>query len=337
MKMASRYLITISVTSLSLYSFLNYFLIKSPDQQDVDLVVPLQHAPPRLRFHIGEVGRDGQPLLLPALPVIPGPASSWYVAQWQQDSFLMPQRMRTSHLVNVAQWRFDAPDSHSSLVIDQTSDGYAYTLSERDGKLTAGGGANLFLATQILVQPSDFAAPVELRLQTRLLDAAISYETQSAEATGAVQAMAFIGLGLMFHGSELNTDRFVFMQIPITVSRLVPPGPSTMCGLVNGKPNLLYAAGTMWSPFRPQTSVHERHYNLSALVHTMLSKPYPCAGRLLNWPVAQQNPAAWHLTGLYVGLEVQNRDIRLGASTSAPQGHAYVALQITALSVRRHL
>ena len=303
----------------------------------VDLVVPLQTAPPRLQFHAGEVGKDGQPLLLPALPAIPGPASSWYVAQWQQSYFLTPQRLQTLHVGKFAHWRFDAPDSHSSLMIDPTSEGYAYTLSERDGLLTTGGGANLFLATKVLVQPSDFAAPVELRVRTQIVDATISYGTRSAEATGAVQAMAFIGLGLMFHGPKPTTDRFVFMQIPITVSRSVPPGPRTMCDPASGTPNLLYAAETDWSPFRPQAPVDERHYNLSKIVQTMLSKPYPCAGRLLSWPIAQQNLAAWHLTGLYIGLEVQNRDTRLGTSGLGPQGHAYMALKITAVSVRRHL
>lgn len=299
-----------------------------------DLLVPLQDAPPRLHFHAGMIGPDGQPLLLPTLPAIPGPASPWYVAQWQQASYLTPESMQTPPQ-SAGHWRFDVPDGHSSVAIDQFQGGYAYTLSEADGKLTGGGGANLFLATNVLPGVTDFGAPVVLSFQVRLTDATISYTTSTAEETGAVQAMAFVGLGLMFHGATADLDRFIFMQVPITVSRQVPSGPGIICALVNDQPNLLYAPAVSSLPFRIQSAATDRRYDLSALVRTMLSAPYPCGGQTLAWPQAQQDPASWSLTGLYVGLETQNQDTRAGAASSAPQGHASAGIQISGLSVRR--
>ena len=309
--------------------------IAATQDHDSDLIVPLQEASPRLRFHTGGVGRDGQPLVLSELPNIPGSASPWYLAQWQQVSYLMPSDLKPAPAGTVRRYQASAADGHSALTIDQRGHGYSYTLRETDGKLTSGGGANLFLVTQ--TKSADFGSPIFLEMSGRLTEASISYATSGAKATGAVQAMAFVGLGLKFDGAPFGVgDKFVFMQVPVTVSRSMPDGPGYICQMVDGTPQVvLYGAAVREEPFVRQTQVWTHHYDLSSFVKDLVAKPYSCSGHVRDWPQPQRDPSHWHLAGLYVGLEVQNRDFRGGIARSQPQGHALEGLEIDKLSVRR--
>ena len=305
------------------------------EMADTDLIVPLQSAPPRLRFHAGGIGPDAKPSLLSTLPGIPGPVSSWYVAQWQQASYLLPDAMHTLDAGGRRSWSFMTPDRHSSLLLHPLHGGHAYTLYERDGLLTEGGGANLFLATNSLPVATNFSSPIELSIRTRVTHAEISYDTVEASGSGAVLAMAFVGLGLMFRDPSAHAgDRFVFMQLPIVGSMSRHPGPGIMCTLAGDEPKLLYAPEADPVAFRPDAADRERRYDLTGLVKEMTAEPYPCGGRIMGWPAVQRDPAHWHLTGLYVGLETQNRDGRRGAE-ARPQGHAALGLDISALSIRR--
>lgn len=305
------------------------------DDEMEDLFTPLQQASRRLRFHAGDVGPDGQPLLLPKLPKMSGPESSWHLIQWQHPSYLMPDALKPTSRGS-RRWQVETPDGHSAVRIERHGKEHAYALRQENGSVADGGGTNLFLATNVTAASTDFGMPVELRLTARLSEATISYDTPAAETTGAVQAMAFVGMGLMFQGGDPATpDQFVFMQVPITVSRPVPPGPGIVCSLSDGAPNLLYAPDAGSIPFRPQADAWSRCYDLTGFVTTMLSEPYPCGGKLMQWHEAQKDPATWRLTGLYVGLELHNRDTRTGAASAAPQGQVAATLEIRELSVRR--
>ena len=317
--------------------FLSLAINKIGDARSVarDLVPPLATASPCVRFHRGLVV-DNQPRIEPALPSIPGGVSPWYVAQWQHRDYLAASDLVTSTdvLDRETLWSFALPDGEAKLQIrhrQAKSGSNVYDLFEHDGVLTEGGGSNLFLAAQA-VADATFDHEVALDVTARVTDAAVRYDTASAEATGAVLAMGFVGLGLL--EQDPRGAQFVFMQIPLTSSRPAMTGPGYICSLAGGSPRLLFAPFQSGSlPFQPGTERHV-HADLTASVAAMLAHPYPCGGTMRDWSAAARNPAHWRLTGIYAGLEVENEDHRHGAALHGPQGDATLGLEIDALSVR---
>src|SRR5262245_47055231 len=77
------------VTCVSLSSGIYHQRGLAPGRPAMDLIPPLATQSPRLRFHLGEV-HNNQPKISPILPAMPFPPSSWYVAQWQQPSVVVP-------------------------------------------------------------------------------------------------------------------------------------------------------------------------------------------------------------------------------------------------------
>jgi hypothetical protein len=69
----------------------------------------------------------------------------------------------------------------------------------------------------------------------------------------------------------------------------------------------------------------------------MLAARTPCGGATPVWDAAKRNSANWHFSGLYIGSETENTDLRAGAFTAAAQGHVEMALQISDLSVTRRV
>lgn len=302
----------------------------------VNLVTPLELASPRVPFHEGKT-QNGQPLINPALPSLPGTASDWYVAQWQQPLYLSAGNISQESRPDRKSWQFTVPDRRLSLKIarEPRASGYVYNLFERGGLLTDGGGSNLFLATNARKTNTDFSKKITLSVNTRVTTAVARYNTPAAELTGAVQAMAFTGIGLMFVDPNGGLRQFVFMQVSLTSSRSSTNSARLMCRLAGDQPQLLYAPDVDALPFKQTRRTRHMLYDLSTLVDTMISHPYPCGGRSINWSAAERIVANWHFTGLYIGLEVQDQDLRLQSATRASQGTAQLGLEIAAVSVKR--
>lgn len=297
----------------------------------VDLITPLQFSSPKLRFHAGKIA-SGRPLVEPDLPPLPGSPSDWYVAQWQQTSYLHAHDATGSPKTG---WKFSSPDTNTSLTIAPSPQGagYIYSMFEKNGLLTEGGGSNIFLSTDANSQKNDFGSPIILSTKLRLTQASVKYTNIDAQSSGAVQAMAFIGLGLMFIKPDASQHHFVFMQIPISISRSTPSGPGVFCRIVNGQPNLIYAPENLKLPFAAESSFIPFRYNVSAFLLDMVSHPYPCGDQLEGWTPEERILKNWHFTGLYTGLEVQNRDFRKSSTTHVPQGEASLGLSFSELSV----
>jgi len=331
----------------TMYSLANAKAVPRPNQagHDGDVVSLLGEKPERLRFHLGDV-EAGRPKIDASLPNMPGDASSWYVAQWQHREYLHASDLLVDRTVEGDRRRpayvFGTPDRQTRLVIRRkpAGSGYVYNLLERGGHLTEGGGSNLFLAAPVISDTATFDRPVTLSIDTRVTAARVSYDVPTARADGAVLAMAFIGLGVMYRDPVDGRQQFVFMQIPLTASREPTRAAGVMCSLNQGKPQLLYstAAGdrAKFLPFRPDTGgLHTLRHDVSALVAGMLAQPYPCGGRTFTWSTEERRLERWRLTGLYVGLEVQDTDDRKLAIRHDRQGTAELGLDIGRLSVTR--
>ncbi|MBE7212465.1 MAG: hypothetical protein INR65_15705 [Gluconacetobacter diazotrophicus] len=305
-----------------------------------DLVTPLQQASPRMRFHAGGIDpATNQPLVLPALPDIPGAASDWYVAQWQQKNYLDAGMAHA--LPRGAGWSFATADGHSSVQINRADDplGIGYHLFERGGILTSGGGSNLFLTAPLrtALPAASYGNPVQLRIGTRIEDAFVRYDTPTAKESGAVLAMAFVGTGALFLPPPGSTDaaQFVFVQVPVTVSKAVPSGPGIICSVAGNQPLLLYAPPMASLAFRADGRIQTEVVDMQDVIRGMVSRPYPCGGRSMGWSAAKTDVRNWYFTGLYAGLKVQDTDTRAGSVSPAPQGRAELGLEVTELSVRR--
>ncbi len=306
---------------------------------------PLAAAGPRLHFHLGDVAAN-RPALSPILPDMGAyPASPWYLAQWQQSTVLRPDRMSRDDPatrdpeLGVAAYGFEAPDGHAHLRIWQGGPGWVFELYERGGMLTAGGGSNLFLAADT-VHPVRLDRPVTYTLQARVSRAAATYDTADAEASGAVLAQIFSGFGITFHDPAGAATQFVFLQLPLSASRPILRTRNVICTLDAGGPHLLFAPslhrGETLLPFRPAgPGMTTLRYGLRDYVQDLVSEPYPCGGRTLDWPAAARDPGNWTLGGLYVGLETEDADLRAGATRQGAQGTVEAALQIADIRLVR--
>jgi hypothetical protein len=317
-----------------------------PESHNVhDLLPELSRQTPRLRFHFGQAVGNTPAIsgLLPDLPFTPSP---WYVAQWQQTSYVRPapiafndNALRDPYL-GTPRYAYNSPDGHAQVAIFRQARGWLYELSERGGVLTAVGGSNLFLAADVDSMASSLDQPVTVELTARLSAAHINYDTQSAKATSGVFGQAFSGYGLMFYDPETSARQFVFMQIPLSVTGVYGGEEAHICSLVGNTPSLLYLPRVDHSrpllPFESDPGIlHKMRYRIDELVKTMVSHPFSCQGSHVEWSKQQQDTSNWRLTCFYVGLELNDRDMRETAVTHDQQGSVSARLQIGDVRITR--
>ncbi len=310
-----------------------------------DVIPPLSQQSPRLRFHLGQVANN-QPLISPILPDLPFPPSPWYVAQWQQTSYIQPDVKILSNETSRGKplgrtvFQFEAPDGHAKVRIHGHEGSWTYQLEEQNGFVTEGGGSNLFLSVDANKEVSTFDAPILFDADVKLNKAQILAYNQSALKSGAVLASIFSGFGLSFLDPITHKSQFVFMQVAISGSRNNAPGARYFCSLTGGDPNLLYGPPESVTgsplPFRPDAgNFHHISYNVTDLVHDLISTPYPCGEKLIEWPTSATLVKNWRLTNFYIGLETEVEDHRKDSSNAQAQGNLDVSLEISHLTIKR--
>ena len=304
-----------------------------------NLVSPLAASSPQLRFHEGEIDNN-QPLIDTVLPEVPGPVSSWTVTQWNHDVYLRPADLRLAwSAATSVYYEAAASDEETSLLIrhEAAEPGWVFTLSNSNGPVTVGGGRALYLSTNILPGVNTgFDHEIDLSLDARIAAAAASYTTPTAKATGAVMAMAYTGIGLMFTDPVTWAQQFIFMQVGLTQSSAASVTSGYIC---SGNTVILFAppvASTEQLPFKTDSgALHHLTYNLTAAVQEMVANPTPCGGAKRSWTPNMLNLANWHLVGTYVGSETENTDLRPGAVTNKPQGNISLSLDLARFAITR--
>ena len=299
------------------------------------VVMPMMQSSPRMQFHQGEAS-DNQPLIPPGLPDLPGPASPYYVAQWNQAAYITAAGMVVRDpntfdpRLGVAEYAFASSDGHSHLWIYRGSGSWVYELYEAGGTLAATGGSNLFLAP---VQRPDAAMDhrVTVDFDSKLSKAAIAASAE-AQGSGAVMSMYFAGMGFLYTDPRTRQQRFVFMQVPIASSRTVARQANFMC---NGQPGVwLYEPALTHDevvlPFAADAGpLRHVHYSINPYLTDLLTTK--ACGE--HWTETERDPSNWRLSGFYLGLESESRDHRPGSPDPGAQGEVEMGVQIANISI----
>ena len=304
-----------------------------------DLVPPLASSSAQLRFHEGLIANN-QPLIDTVLPAVPGPVSSWTLAQWNHDVYLRPANLRSLWSLGMGSYyEAMASDGETTLLIrhETTEPGFVFSLSNSNGTVTSGGGRALYLSANTLPGVNaGFDQEIDLSLDARVANATVSYTTPTAKATGAVLAMAYTGIGLMFTDPVTRAQQFIFMQVGLTQSGATSVTSGTIC---SGSTVILFAppvAAAEQLPFKTDTgALHHLTYNLTAAVQELVANPTPCGAGTHSWTTNMLNLANWRLTGTYVGSETENTDLRPGAVTSKSQGNVAITLDLADFTITR--
>ena len=304
-----------------------------------DLVAPLAASSAQIRFHEGLIANN-QPLIDPVLPAVPGPVSSWVLTQWNHAVYLRPADLKPRGFgAQGRNYGAVAWDLETQLLIRHKAGetGFVFTLQNSNGTLSAGGGRALYLTAGALPGVnSGFDHEIDLAMDARVASAAAIYDTPAAKATGAVMAMAYTGIGLLFTDPTTGAQQYVFMQVGLTLSKAPQVGSGYIC---SGNTVILWAPPVAAAEQLPFTSdagpLHHLSYNLTAAVQDMVSNATPCGGTTPVWTPAKLNLANWRLTGTYFGSETENTDLRPGAATNDAQGMALLTLDLADFSIRR--
>ena len=300
-----------------------------------NLVQPLATSSAKLPFGNGQVaGITG--LFFPTLPAVSGPTSSWSLTQWNHVDYLNPSLMVTLPNAGNPVYAFVAADKTSSLIIThQASEpGYVFSLFNSNGTLSNGGGRALYLSTNVYPGASaTLDHNTNLSIDVRVGLAQVTYTYPTAQRTGAVLAMSYIGGGFMFTDPVTKHQQFVFFQIDLSMSAPPHLTPGYMCSKGTVSLYGVPAPAGQALPFKTDTGpLHHFGYSLSGTLKAMLSNANPCG---TPWTAHQLVPANWSFTGTYIGSETENTDTRPGAATSQPQGSAGIDLDIANVSITR--
>ena len=304
-----------------------------------NLVAPLAVSSAQLMFNEGQIANN-QPLVDTVLPAVPGPVSSWTLSQFNHAVYLRPSNLLTLNVPGSGPVYYATPsDQETMLMIRHVAGepGFVFTLGNSNGTLTNAGGRSLYLNESALPGvPNTFDREIDLAVDARVAGAFVSYTFPTAKATGAVLAMSYTGVGLMFTDPLTRAQQFVFMQEGITGSGAASASPGFIC---TGNTVVLYApseTAAQTLPFETDTGqLHHLTYNLTAAVQAMLSDSTPCGGGTSPWTPAMENLANWQMTGTYIGSETENTDLRPLAATNQPQGSVLLELDIANLSLHR--
>ncbi len=296
---------------------------------------------PKLHFGTGAIVQS-QEQLDPATPAIPGTPSKWDVTQWNHSNYMTPEQMTTNSpatadpVLGPASYGFAAPDQHSHVWIYMNGPhGHpVYELFERGGNVTPKGGSNVFLSAKLPV-PANFSRPMTFSMQAKISRASISYNTPTAQQTGAVLGMAFIGFGINFPSPENGSHSLLFLQISLATSRGSAPIRRACLISDSGKLAVLMGGSLSGSPplaFAPSTGkLTSISFSMNEYINTLMSTPMTCASHEGPQQISLQNvdPGSIVVKSIYIGLETQDEDRRKQSKYVGPQGQVELGLQIS--------
>jgi len=326
--------------------------LPAPHGRGEEVFPPLGPLVPRLRFHTGAI-KDNQAEISPVLPDIPGVPSQWFVAQWGQHQFVAGNEMTRNDpatedpRMGSAVYAFSAPDHHSHVWIYQPAgvDEPVYELFEKDGELGTGGGSNIFLSADAARGGVRLDRPIQYRLDARLVRATAEYTTPSAQSSGAVLAAVFTGFVIQFPDPQSGQTSTLFLQILHATSRGINGSDYRSCSISDGQRTIIYGSdlsGDRRLPFKPDVGplVH-LGYSVDRYLCDLISHPLNCTapdGSITSITLLDgvEDFGKWKLKGIYVGLETEAKDVRPQSGNPDPQGTISVALQLSALHVRRY-
>ncbi|MGC9260941.1 MAG: hypothetical protein ACP5I8_12830 [Phycisphaerae bacterium] len=220
-----------------------------------------------------------------------------------------------------AAYAFTTPNQNAQLAIyrDAANNQWVYNLFERNGTLTPGGGANLFLSANASGGPFTMNHPIGYNLSAKISEAYATYDNPQAVTNGAVLAQVFSGFILQ----NANQGLTVFMQIMLADSRDGTGGNGGITYLSqSGNTYIVDITPPGGNPLAFQTDVGPLQY-LSYQLNPFFSEFLAAE----SFGAAAENSANWSLNSMYVGLETEN-----SISSGVPQGTVSVGLQIAGLT-----
>ncbi|KQP48949.1 hypothetical protein ASF39_14445 [Methylobacterium sp. Leaf108] len=295
----------------------------------------------RIRFHLGGV-RDNAPDISPVLPDMPGPASAWYLAQWQKRDPLRPERMlradpaATDPRLGPPLVSFPSASGESRLDIYR-GEGSApvFGLTSAGGTLTAAGGANVFLSVNAAETAASLDAPTVYRVGLKLTQASVAARDPRSLDNGDVLAQVFTGFTLRFTDPATGKVTPAFLQIPHADSREGDP-THRQCSLSNGTAQLLTVGGVRGRrllPFAaaaPEAPLASLAFDLNREVCALARAEFQCSGggasQRFRLPASAMDLANWRIGSLYIGLETQDS---VEKAPNPVRGSVRVSLQVS--------
>lgn len=304
---------------------------------------------PKLQFANGKE-KNNKAEISSVLPNIPGSVSGWTVQQWQQSSLMTGDYMTINdpttkdQLFGVASYAFTSPDRHSHVWVYKNGPaGHAvYDLYEKGGWLQSGGGSNIFLAANTVKPTPSFDHRLTYSMLVKVSKASIKFQTPTAEKSGAVLAMSFTGFVIQFPSPVNGSTSTMFLQLGITSSRKVHIA-STTCSLNYGR--IIILSGGPSNAIKPlpfaggQVQFQPVSYDLNQIIDTIFRVPLPCrskAGEQQTISFQNIDHKKMVLSGVYIGLETEDRDDRPGATDTAPQGSVEIGIQVSNVALSAH-
>jgi hypothetical protein len=315
-----------------------------------EIFAPLGPDIARLRFHTGGV-KNNQPEIAPVLPDIPGQASPWYVTQWSQHEFLVPDVMIRNDpatrdaILGDAQYAFTTADKHSHVWIYQMDHREpVYELYEEGGELGAGGGSNIFLSADVGEDGVSLDREINYQLNAKLSVAEAEYTTPTAKTSGAVLAQIFTGFIIRFPNPDNGVDSTLFLQISHAASR--QNIEYRACSTSGARLTITYGNTLRGDATLPYSSnkgpMKHLIYSVNKYLCDLIERPLKCTGGSNEQaaPVTLVGEVKdfrqWKLRSIYVGLETEAKDLRPQSTNRERQGDVAVAMQLSALHVREY-
>jgi hypothetical protein len=293
----------------------------------------------RLRFHTGR-SINNRPEISSILPEIPGLPSEWWVTQWGHKIALQPDQMTLDNsstrdvLLGLPKYSFKTKDGNLRLSIfeDRATNEPVYDLFERDGNLTAAGGANLFLGRDAPEGGIPMNQQLQLRFRAKISNAHI-FGTIDEQARGTILAQVFAGFVVRL-GEHDNKPSTLFLQIPISGSRK-QPSEYKKCSSTNGQKVFIFDPSSPEYPLAFKAvpgSLQTIEFDITKRLCEFALKRFKCEasdGSTAEWSFERPETVLQDskITSFYIGLETQNQDARAN-STAKPEGHVSVGLQI---------
>jgi len=306
---------------------------------------------PRLGFHTGAIVNN-QAAISTVLPALPGAPSGWTVSQWGQQSLMRGDLMTqndpstTDPVFGRALYAFNAPDGHSHVWIyrDKTNGSLVYDLFERGGRLSNSGGSNIFLSRTAPNGGIPLDHAVKYSIDAKLSKAVI-HASAEVQKSGTVLASVFTGFVIQFPEPGSHQLSTIFLQIPFSASQ-TRSHDFRLCSTAEGRRTIIFSskqAGDPKLPFKTDTGqLQHIQYSVADSLKELVSAPFPCVakdGTRSQWsvPASVTSFRDWKITGMYIGLESENRDERSSSKDQNDQGQIEVGLQFSNLSVTQDL
>jgi hypothetical protein len=307
-----------------------------PGSAPAELPVMLlnEPGPPNPRFRIGnDRAKTNAPDTFAELPDLPFRPSSWILFQHKKQSLIRPSEVRIDPdlppdpALGRPRYAYLAPDGNSRVVVyDNPHGGFIYELYGRDGVYDAGGGADVFLLSDLVDEPwtamdrrVDYS--FEFKLKSAIWDGPIAERD-----SGTVYWQVISGFVLHFVQPVTGKRTNLFLQIYHANARgstqtfvgALPVEGANYTGILSG--DRLVRAPDPSGPLAPLT------YNLNRYLCDAISRDY---GRY-RFPPEARDLANWRLKQFFVGVETQNR-----RADGVPKGTAAVAIQVAGISLQR--